>query len=245
VETREIFETGGAAVLFAAAFLVRRRLQMLKILGLDPRSIISFGAGMSAAYVFVHVMPELAGARHAFVDAFAVPLRYEGMAIYFVALVGFLMFYGLDNVRARLRDRVQTGTAWTGFRLHVGGFAAYVALMAYLLVHRLEPGSGATGLYALVIAFHFLALDHSLQEEHGVAYERTGRFVLAGASLLGWGAGVLFAVPHGVLALLVAFVSGAIMMNSMIMELPSEKEGRFWPFVTGGVVYGLILLPLG
>ena len=34
-------------------------------------------------------------------------------------------------------------------------------------------------------------------------------------------------------------------MNSTIMELPSEKDGRFLPFVTGGVFYGLILLPFG
>ena len=31
-------------------------------------------------------------------------LRYEGMAIYFVALVGFLVFYGLEHLRAQLRD---------------------------------------------------------------------------------------------------------------------------------------------
>jgi hypothetical protein len=48
-----------------------------------------------------------------------------------------------------------------------------------------------------------------------------------------------------VLALLVAFVSGAVIMNSAIMELPSGKEGRFVPFMIGGLLYGLILLPLG
>jgi hypothetical protein len=34
-------------------------------------------------------------------------------------------------------------------------------------------------------------------------------------------------------------------MNSTIMELPSEKDGRFFPFLSGGLLYGLILLPLG
>jgi hypothetical protein len=32
-------------------------------------------------------------------------------------------------------------------------------------------------------------------------------------------------------------------LDSTIMELPSEKDGRFLPFMTGGVVYRLILLP--
>lgn len=34
-------------------------------------------------------------------------------------------------------------------------------------------------------------------------------------------------------------------MNSLILELPTEKDGRFWPFLSGGLLYGLILLPLG
>jgi hypothetical protein len=34
-------------------------------------------------------------------------------------------------------------------------------------------------------------------------------------------------------------------MNSRIMELPSERDGRFLPFVSGGIAYGMILVPLG
>ena len=34
-------------------------------------------------------------------------------------------------------------------------------------------------------------------------------------------------------------------MNNAIMELPSEKDGRFLPFMVGGLAYGLILVPLG
>ncbi len=91
--------------------------------------------------------------------------------------------------------------------------------------------------YVVAMMCHFLAIDHALREEHGAAFDWTGRFVLAGTCVLGWGAGLLFAVPPFVLALLLAFVSGAVIMNSAIMELPSEKDGRFWPFVMGGLAY--------
>ena len=70
------------------------------------------------------------------------------------------------------------------------------------------------------------------------AYERTGRFTLAGMSVLGWGVGLLFALPRYGLALLVAFISGAIIMNSTIMELPSEKDGRFLAFMAGLLGHG-------
>jgi len=167
------------------------------------------------------------------------------MAIYFLALVGFLAFYGLDHLRARLRKSAASDKERLAFRLHVGGFAAYVWLVAYLLVRNLEETQVSTGLYAAAIAAHFLAVDHSLRDEYRDAYERIGRWVLAAMCMLGWGAGLAFDMPPHVLALLVAFVSGAIIMNSAVMELPSEKEGRFLPFMTGGLVYGLILLPLG
>ena len=61
----------------------------------------------------------------------------------------------------------------------------------------------------------------------------------------GRGAGCLLVLPPHALALLAAFVSGAVIVNSAIMELPSDKDGRFVPFMLGGVIYGLILLPLG
>lgn len=240
-----IIETGAAALLFALTFLAGGRVHPFRSLIRDRRSIISFGAGMSAAYVFVHLIPELHGVRSSFVDEVGAPLQFKGMVIYFLALVGFLVFYGLDHLRAHLRSSPEAEQSGLNFRLHIGGFAAYVWLVAYLLVNNLEETQVSTALYTAAICFHFLSVDHSLRREHGARYEQAGRFVLAAASLLGWGMGQLFAMPHCVLALLVAFISGAIIMNSLIMELPSEKDGRFLAFMAGGIGYGLILLPLG
>ncbi len=239
-----ILETGGAALLFAAVFLVGSRMHPLRLLLRDPRSSISFGAGMSAAYVFVHLMPELDSVRSAFAESGSMPLRYSGMAIYYFALIGFLVFYALDHLSSRLVESEEEGHVGRAFQLDVGGFAVYVCLMGYLLVHSLEESAVSTAFFAVTLAFHFLAVDHSLAGEHGDAYRRIGRFVLAGASILGWALGMWFALPRVALALMVAFISGAVIMNSSIMELPSDRDGRFVPFVTGGLLYGLILLPL-
>ena len=38
---------------------------------------------------------------------------------------------------------------------------------------------------------------------------------------------------------------GAVIVNSAVMELTNETHGRLLPFLFGGVLYGLILLPLG
>jgi hypothetical protein len=242
VDTNILLLSAVAAALLAATFVFGGSFYPLRPLMRDRRSMISFGAGMSSAYVFVHVLPELSEARRTLAESIA--LRYEGMAVYVLALVGFLCFYGLDHLRTRMRDANGESQEKRGYRTHLAGFAAYAALVAYLLVRHLEQTALALAAYVLAMMFHFLAVDHSLHEEHGAAFDRAGRFVLAGMCVIGWGAGVAIAVPPFVSSLLLAFISGAVIMNSAIMELPSDKDGRFWPFVSGGLSYALLLIPL-
>jgi hypothetical protein len=66
-------------------------------------------------------------------------------------------------------------------------------------------------------------------DEHGAVYERVGRFTLAAMSVLGWGTGLLLPLPHHVLALLMAFVAGAIIINSAIMETAIGKRRQVRP----------------
>lgn len=245
IEPGEVLETGVAALLFAATFLVGRRLHPLQSLVRDHRTIASFGAGISAAYVFVHLMPELHGARTAFADSMSTPLRYEGMAIYFFALVGFLAFYALAHMRIRARNSASRETGGPSFRLDLGGFAVYVWLMTYLMLRGLEGNSTSILLYAVAFTFHFLAVDRAMDVDYGAAYERLGRYVLAGMAAVGWVSGMLLPLPPEVIAPLLAFISGAVIVNSAIVELPSGENGRLVPFVTGALLYGLILMPLG
>jgi hypothetical protein len=244
METREILGTGAAALLFAATFMLGGHLHPLRWILRDERNLASFGGGVASAYVFIHVMPEMHESRRALAASASFPLRFEGMFVYFVALVGFLAFYGLDHLRKRLR-KAKAANGPNAFGIEIGGYAAYVFLMSYLLIHGLADNGASAGLNAVAISFHFLALDHALHSEHGERYRNVGRYLLAGAACSGWATAVLLALPPLVLPLLVAFISGAIMMNSMIMELPNRKEGRFLAFAAGGVVYGLLLIPLG
>lgn len=240
-----IIETGIAALLFAVTFLFGGKVKPFQSFFKNPRIIISFGAGMSAAYVFMHLMPELHEARRTFVESVSITLRYEGKAIYFLSLVGFLVFYGLDHLRERLDETTAVGEIGPAFKLQVGGLAAYVWLMSYLLIHHLGTVGISTAMYTIAIAFHFLAIDYTLRNEHSAAYQQVGRFVLAAAAILGWASGLLFSLPHHILAMLVSFISGAIIMNSTVMELSDTNRAGYIPFLSGGIIYGLMLLPLG
>ena len=240
-----IAEPAIAACLFSLVFLLGKYVHPLRSFIPDRRVIISFCAGMSVAYVFVRVMPELQGARHAFKENVASAQHFEGIIVYFTALIGFLVFYGLENQSRRLQQTSHSDQSGPAFRLDVGGFSAYVLLMSYLLVNNIEETSYSLLLYAVAIALHFLAVDHGLRREHGTAYDRYGRFVLAGMAILGWIIGLLLPLPPYAIALIVAFTSGGIIVNSMLEELSHDKDGRFVPFLFGSLLYGGILVPFG
>jgi hypothetical protein len=91
------------------------------------------------------------------------------------------------------------------------------------------------------MALHFLIVDHALREEHGRAYDRTGRWVLAASVLMGWAVGTTTALSEVVFARLFAVLAGGVVITSLKAELPGEREGRFWPFCLGAVAYAVLL----
>ena len=238
--------TAPAALVFVAIFLVGGRLHPFRRFVSDRRSIVSFSAGMSIAYVFLRMMPELHGARQLLVESASarIPMPFEGIGIYFLALVGFLCFYGLDRLAPRASGASGAPDAPGMVNGHVAGLSAYVALMSYLLGRDAGDSVAATALYTLAFGGHFLALEHSLREGYGEAYQREGRWIMAASCVIGWLIGVLFVLDSFPLALVTAFISGGVIMTNTLMELSEGRDGRFLPFVAGSLLYGLILIPL-
>jgi len=241
----EIIEGGIAALLWAAVFLWGGRALAWAQPAGSHRHITSVGAGMSIAYVFMHMMPELHEVRVAFAESVSWPLAHEGMVTYLLALIGFLTFFALRQLHPDRHEAAANNQAGPAFWLSVAGFGAYTLVMGYLLTDSHGETEVSIALYAIALTFHFLAVDRALHHEFGHTYDRIGRPLLALLPIIGWAAGTMYAVPQQIIALLVAFLSGAIIMNATILELQSESEGHFLPMMAGGVIYGLILLPLG
>lgn len=240
-----VLETGTAAAVFAAVFLGGNQLRPLRGVLRDPHNLLSFSSGIAVSYVFVHVMPEISGARETFVASTSLPTRFEGMVVYVFALVGFISFYSLDHLSRMARKADAEHRAVPDVNIKVGSFAAYVGLISYLLVNSLDNSPQASALYAVAMAVHFLTTDHALREECGDDYRRRGHYILAGAAVLGWAVGLAVVLPRDVLALMLGFLSGGVIVNAAIAELPSDKGGRLLPFVAGAIIYAAILVPLG
>lgn len=233
--------SAAAALLFAATFLFGGRVHPMQSIVRDRRSIVSFGAGISTAYLFVRMMPELADARDA-LDLDRLGANINSMIVYLFALVGFLLVYGLDNFRHIRRASAASGRGTSDIRSRDWGMVLYVLVLTYVMVQETDKSPIETMQYAIAISFHFLAVDHSLRDEIGDDYDRKDRFVLAAMCLSGWLAAQLIELPAAAKALLLAFVSGGVIVNSAIMELPTERDGRFIPFAIGSLLFGVVLM---
>ena len=239
-----------AALVFSAVFLFGSNALIPGRIRRHRRKVLSFGAGVTIAYVFVHLLPELETARAVLVRTGAdLSLPFPALRVYLAALLGFMLFYGLEHLAVWSRkpsgseDAAGEGNR-RGRLIHISVFLAYVWLAAYLAVRSLEEGSTRITLYTVALGLHFLSLDFSLFREYGSWYKRSVRYAFAVAPLAGWTLGVIVGFGRLFTAALLGFISGGIIMNAIVSELPKEKEGRFLAFLLGGAFYTALLIIL-
>lgn len=226
----------------------------LRFLDREPRSIWLSGAGgVSVAYVFVHILPDLAAYEaklRTFTEQYAGFVEHH---VYILALLGLAVFYGLERMakasRARSRQQGQADVTQPGvFWIHITSFGIYNALIGYLLLHRERPGVASLLLFFAAMATHFLINDFGLRRDHKFRYDRYGRWLIAAGILVGWAVGALERagwirpVHPALIAGLFAFLAGGVVLNVLKEELPEERQSNFWAFAVGTAGYAALLL---
>lgn len=244
---RELLLATPALLAFIAVHLFAGRLRFLDRV---PRSrVLSVSGGVSLAYVFLHLLPELDEGGHVLERAVGPTLSFIDHHVFVVALLGTVCFYGLERAARRSRsasvevgyeDKTSAGVFW----LHMASFSLYNVLIAYVLVRREQRGVTELALFTLAMTLHFFVTDHGLRHHHKEDYRRIGRFVLSGALVLGAVLGASLAVGEPVRVIVLAFLAGGVILNVLKEELPAEHESRFAPFLSGTAIYGALLLAL-
>lgn len=214
-----------------------------------PRNawLSAFG-GVSVAYVFVHLLPELAEGQRA-VEGHTGDgplLDFLEHHVYLVGLAGLAVFYGVEKhaLDSRRRRRERGGADRTtddAFWLSTASFAVYNGVVGYLLLRGDLDEPRALVLYTVALGVHFVINDLSLREHHADAYDRIGRWVIAAAVLVGWFVGVVTEVPERAIAFVLAFIGGGVLLNVLKEELPGERQARFLPFLAGAAGYAALL----
>jgi len=228
--------TLAAALVLASIYVFGHRLRTKS----HHRRWVSVAAGVSVAWVFVDLLPEISENQAKFSTG---PHRgmaiFPEQAIYLAAMLGFVLFYAL-YIAGGVEEDGEPSQVFSSLR--VAAFAGYSALIAYLLIHNVWKDATTLVLYTLAMSFHFLLVDHSLFSDHYGRYEGRLRWILAMAVLAGWFVGILTSIPDQWMARIIAFVSGGVLMNSVVVELPEGRGGRFWPFALAAAAYSAVLL---
>lgn len=229
---------------FVAIHLFSRHLKFLRT---KPRSqFLSIAGGISVAYVFLHLLPEL-GEFQEELDGEGI-LSYIEHHIYVVALGGLVFFYGLEQyVKRSHKSRTQSssiahhaGVFW----IHIGTFSLYNFSIGYLLVREEFTNSIGPWAFFVALGVHFITNDISLDEQHDEDYAKYGRWLLTASVVIGWLIGTFTELHAYLLSYLVALLAGGIILNVMKEELPEERESSFPAFLGGVVGYTILLLLL-
>jgi hypothetical protein len=232
--------------LFAGIHLLGPRMEFLRA---APRRVwLSAAGGISIAYVFVHILPELAHHQKVFTGGGPFGLLDGSEAhVYFMALLGLVCFYGLDlAVRASARREARgSGVGRISgpiFWLQLVSYAGFNLIIGYLLVDREETGLVNLATYAVAMAMHFLVVDQGLRDQSVPEYDEFGRWILAGAAVVGFLMGVFITLPRTAIAGLFAFLAGGIILNVLKHELPEDRKSHFLAFFLGAGFYAVVLL---
>ena len=249
-----------SALALAALHLLAPAIRRLPFV--PEHATASFAGGIAVSYVFLHLLPELAEGNEELREVLGEqgprsPLL--GLEIFLVALVGFVVFYGLERLaerrqrpapveggtgRARSDEVPEKGSANAAvFRLHLASFVVYNAIIGYTLPLDWRTSAAFAVLFTVAMGLHFVLSDRGLEEHYGSRFDRwPPRLLLAGALLVGWALAALFAPTSSVLvSLLTAFLAGSILLNVFKEEIPSARRSHFGWFVAGVAGYALLL----
>lgn len=226
--------SGALVTAFVIIHFFSIHLQFEKI-GL--RRFISFSAGVGIAYVFIHLWPSVAHTQSlAEQDIQWLEGHILHYALYIVALSGLVLVYTLDRLIARAyeNEEIQTPniTESALFWSHMAFFSFYNMMIGYLLTYRDERDVSLL-IFFVAFALHFVTNDWGLRHHHEKAYDHYGRYILSVSILIGYLIGTGSEFPEYIIGSVEAFVTGAMTLNVVKHELPSEREGNLEGFLVG------------
>jgi zinc transporter ZupT len=196
--------------------------------------IVSLAAGVSIAYLFLHLLPETYEA--------AVHLRQW---VFIFLLLGFSAFHLVEKLIYQHADRAKL--AWELKEVHSIAFFAYHFIVGVALEDKIRAGVLDGVLFLVPITLHAYLSTASLSGIHGEIRERLAtKVVLCLATLLGVIFAMLFRVPVMVGNILVSLIAGVLLYIIVREFLPEKERGEPAFFVIGlGAFVAVSLLLTG
>ncbi len=217
----------------------------LTFLEIDPRSgWLSAGAGVTVAFIFLYLLPELSHFRDLLSDHPHFGAIDE--LTYLLALTGVALFYAMEHLAFHTRRATdETDDSPFGhdyvFWLHMGWYALYNVIIGALLLYGDQTTPRGLATYGLTMAVHFSVVDASMRHHHRHVYRATGRWILAVAVVVGWALAALVPLSMALIAISTAFLAGGMLITAVKDELPSRQKTRLLPFLSGTTAAAVLL----
>jgi uncharacterized protein YqgC (DUF456 family) len=195
----------------------------------------------------MHLLPELHRQQQVLYANTSFTLDFLRHHVYLIALLGLAAYYGLEHLslRSRHRQRQAAGSDQTGqgaFRIRIAAFALYNGVIGYLLTGQPQGNPRNLIFFTLALMLHLIVMDFGLRTHHKEKYSQFGRWILVAALIAGSLIGIFHQVRPVTLAILIAFLAGAIILNVFKEELPDQQESHFAAFAIGALSYSALLL---
>ncbi len=209
---------------------------------------LSAAAGISVAYVFLELLPALAEDQVALEQGRGL-LPLVDRDVYVLALIGLAVSLWVETTSRSSRRRQRHAgkpdvTELAVFWLSVASFVIFNAATGYAVASPGDQAVEPLWMFALAMGLHTLVNDHSLVEHHGEKYRRIGRWLLVGGLLVGWSIGIApgIEIPTEVLAPVLAYLAGGLIMNILRHELPdTDRTTDVAAFAIAAAVYAVLL----
>lgn len=138
---------------------------------------ISFSAGASVAYVFIHVFPEISILQQQFIGIPSHPYngQFFNQPLYLTALAGVCLPYLLDTLELsytehEIKYHKQVHLGIFGVRKLL--YMLYNMMLAYMIVNRHNDGVLSMKIIVMVLSMHFIVFNAAFKETYHELFKK-------------------------------------------------------------------------
>ena len=208
---------------------------------------VSFSAGASVAYVFVHVFPDISILQQQFsgIPSHHYNGRFFNQPLYLTALAGICLPYLIDTLELsytehdqKCHDQVHQGI----FGIRKLLYTFYNMMLAYMIVNRHNEGILSMKIIVVVLVMHFIVINASFKEIYHETFKKYIRWFAVLGLICGGILGKTVTIPDSILAYLFSLIGGIITYTALKEELPKTNHRAPFHFLTGVVCFALLIL---
>jgi len=210
---------------------------------------VSFSAGASVAYVFIHVFPEISllQQQHIGNPSLQHSNHFFNQPLYLMAMGGICLPYLLDTLELSYTEQKKKCHKQIHKSIYVIRKLLYVLynmMVAYMIVNRHNESILSMKIIIIVLSLHFIVLNANFKEIYHDLFTNHIRWFAIIGLILGAILGKTIILPGFILAYVFSLIGGVITYIALKQELPKTNHHSPFHFLAGIVCFSLLILSI-